>query len=37
MFVLSVNGFKKCLKKDETTREVAWLIYAAFVSETSEY
>ena len=38
MFVLSVNGFKKMFKeKDETTREVAWLIYAAFVSETSEY
>ena len=38
MFVLSVNGFKKLFKKkDETTREVAWLIYVTFVSESSEY
>lgn len=38
MLVLSVKGFKKLFKeKDEITREIAWLIYVAFILEGSEY
>ena len=38
MLVLSVKGFKKLFKeKDEITREIAWLIYVAFILQGSEY